>query len=115
MVESGDLHPDLQSLLLSYTRGWGTVTCLKCAISLDLPLMLHTLARSQDVIRWDCYLMGMLSTQVAIVLSAYLLQHQLTRPVTSWISGLITQLLQVTHFQWIYGVSWYMIDLQAHW
>jgi hypothetical protein len=95
-------HPDLRSLLLSYTRGRGTVTCLECAISLDLPLILHTLARSQDVIGWDLYMMGMLSTQMAAVQSAYLLQHQSTRPVSTWLSGLITQLLQVTHCQWIY-------------
>jgi hypothetical protein len=47
-------------------------------------------------------MMGMLSTQMAVVQSAYLMQHQATRPVSTWISGLITQLLQVTHFQWIY-------------
>jgi hypothetical protein len=95
-------HPNLRSLLLSYTRGRGTVTCLKCAISLDLPPILHTLARSQDVIGWDLYMMGMLSTQMAAVQSSYLLQHQSTRPVSTWLSGLITQLLQVTHCQWIY-------------
>ena len=89
-------------MLLSYTRGRGTVTCLEFAISLDLPLILHTLARSQDVIGWDLYMMGMLSTQMAAVQSAYLLQHQSTRPVSTWLSGLITQLLQVTHCQWIY-------------
>jgi hypothetical protein len=47
-------------------------------------------------------MMGMLSTQMAAVQSAYLLQHQSTRQVSTWISGLITQLLQVTHCQWIY-------------
>ena len=64
-------HPDLQSLLLSYTRGRGTVTCLECAISLDLPPILHNLARSQDVIEWELYMMGMLSTQTVTVQSAY--------------------------------------------
>jgi len=49
-------HPDLRSLFLSYTRRRGTVTCLECAISLDLPPILHNLARSQDVIGWDLYL-----------------------------------------------------------
>jgi hypothetical protein len=43
-------HPDMQSLLLKYTWGCGTVTCLKCAISLELPLFMQDLARSQDVI-----------------------------------------------------------------
>jgi hypothetical protein len=36
-LSTNKTHPDMQSLLLRYTRGWGTVTSLKCAISLDLP------------------------------------------------------------------------------
>ena len=95
-------HPDLHSMLLRYTRGRGTVTCLDCAISLDLPPILQDLARSQDVIGWDLYMMGMLSSKLAAVQSVYLLQHHSTRPVSKWLSGLITQLLQVTHCQWIY-------------
>ena len=101
-LDANTTHPDLRSLLLGYTRGRGTVSCLDCAVSLDLPPILHNLARSQDVIGWDLYMMGMLSTQMAAVQSAYLLQHQSTRQVSTWISGLITQLLQVTHCQWIY-------------
>ena len=95
-------HPDLRSLLLLYTRGRGTVSCLECAVSLDLPPHLHKLARSQDVIGWDNYMMGMLSMQMAAVQSVYILQHYLALPVSKWLSGLITQLLQVTHCQWIY-------------
>jgi hypothetical protein len=101
-LSSNKTHPDMQSLLLMYTWGWGTVTCLKCAISLDLPPVMQNLARSQDIIDWDLYMMGMLSTQMAAVQSLYLLQHQSSRPVSKWLSGLITQLLQVTHCQWIY-------------
>ena len=99
---ANNTHPDLQSMLLRYTRGRGSVTCLECAIALDLPPILHNLARSQDVIGWDLYMMGMLSTQLAVIQSVYLLKHQSTRPVSKWMSGLITQLLQVTHCQWIY-------------
>jgi hypothetical protein len=95
-------HPDMQSLILEYTRGCGQVTCLACAISLELLPFMHELARSQDVIGWDLFMMGMLLTHMADVQSAYLLQHHHARPVSKWISGLITQLLQVTHFQWIY-------------
>ena len=99
---TNNTHPDLQSMLLRYTRGRGSVTCLECAIGLDLPPLLHDLARSQDVIGWDLYMMGMVSKQLANIQSVYLLQSQSTRTVTKWMSGLITQLLQVTHCQWIY-------------
>jgi hypothetical protein len=37
-------HPDMQSLLLEYSRGRGTVTCLECAISLELPPFMQDLA-----------------------------------------------------------------------
>jgi hypothetical protein len=92
----------MQSLLLRYTRGWGMVTCLECTIALDLPPVTQNLAHSQDIIGWDLYMMGMLSTQMAAVQRVYLLQHQSARPVSKWLSGFITQLLQVTHCQWIY-------------
>jgi hypothetical protein len=101
-LSSNKTHPDMQSLLLRYTRGRGTVACLECAISLDLPPVMQNLARSQDIIGWDLYMMGMLSTQMAAVQSVYLLQHQSARPVLKWLSGLIMQLLQMTHCQWIY-------------
>ena len=42
----------MQSLLLRYTRGRGTVTCLECAIPLELPPVMQNLARSQDIIGW---------------------------------------------------------------
>ncbi len=46
--------------------------------------------------------MKMLSKQMAAVQSIYLLQHHYSRPVSIWLSGLITQLLHVAHCQWIY-------------
>jgi hypothetical protein len=92
----------MQSLLLRYTRGRGTVTSLECVISLELPPVMQNLAHSHDIIGWDLFMMGMLSKQMAAVQSVYLLQHHYSRPVSKWLSELITQLLQVTHCQWIY-------------
>ena len=99
---SNNTHPDMQALILEYMRGRGQVTCHACAISLGLPPFMHELARSQDIIGWDLFMMGMLSTHMADVQSAYLLQHRSARPASKWTSGLITQLLQITHLQWIY-------------
>ncbi len=47
-------------------------------------------------------MMGMVSKQIAKIQSAYLLRSNSLQPASSWIVGLITQLLQVTHAQWIY-------------
>jgi hypothetical protein len=60
------------------------------------------LARSQDIIGWDLFMMGMVLRKTAEVQSTHFLQHHHSRPVSKWISGIITQLLQITHSQWIY-------------
>ncbi len=51
---------------------------------------------------WDHFMMGMVSKQIAEIQSAHLLHSNSPRLASSWILGLITQLLQVTHAQWIY-------------
>jgi hypothetical protein len=94
-------HPDVQALLLEYTRRQGKATCLECANDLELPPLMQDLARSQDIIGWDLFMMGMVSKKTAEVQSAHFLQYHHSRPVSKWISGLITQLLQITHSQWI--------------
>ncbi len=92
----------LQQLLLQYLRGRGTVTCIECSASLDLPRIMQDLAELQDKIGWDNFAMGMVSTKLLQVQSAHLLQCNSARTARNWISGFITQLLQVTHSQWIY-------------
>ena len=56
----------------------------------------------QDRIGWDLFIMGMVSKDLVEVQRTYLLQQHSSQQASSWISGLITQLLQVTHSQWIY-------------
>jgi hypothetical protein len=63
---------------------------------------MQKLAISQNIIKWDHHVMGMVSKQIAKIQSAYLLCSNSSQPASSWIAGLITQLLQVTHTQWIY-------------
>jgi hypothetical protein len=63
---------------------------------------MQELAISQDTIGWEKIMMGMVSRQFVEVQSAYLLCCNSSLPASSWIEGLITQLLQVTHSLWIY-------------
>jgi hypothetical protein len=63
---------------------------------------MQELATSQDIIRWDNLVMGMVSRWLLEVQNAHLLSCHSLCPASSWISRLITQLLQVTHSQWIY-------------
>jgi hypothetical protein len=95
-------HPDIQQLLLQYLRGHGSISCLDCANDLNLPLIMQELVTSQDIIRWDNFMMEMVSRWLLEVQSAHLLSCHSSHPALSWISGLFTQLLQVKHSQWIY-------------
>jgi hypothetical protein len=95
-------HPDLQSLLLRYLRGRGSTTCSKCSKALNLPHIIQEFATSQDVIGWDGFIMGMVSSKFLPIQSAYLLECNSSNLIEWWIFGVITQLLQVTHSQWIY-------------
>jgi len=101
-LEKNNTHPDLQSLLLWYLRGRGSVTCSECSKELGLPHIIQEFAASQEVIGWDGFIMGMVSSNLLSIQSAYLLQCNSSYQAARWISGVITQLLQVTHSQWIY-------------
>jgi hypothetical protein len=101
-LERNNTHPDIQSLLLQYLRGRGSTTCSKCSKVLGLPNIIQEFATSQDVIGWDGFIMGMVSSKLLPIQSAYLLQCNYSYQAECWISGVITQLLQVTHSQWIY-------------
>jgi hypothetical protein len=101
-LRSNNTHPDIQNLLLRYLCGRGSILCLDCTTALDLPPIMQKLAISQDIIRWNHYMMGMVSKQIAKIQSTYHLYSYSLQPASSWIAGLITQLLKVTQAQWIY-------------
>ncbi len=71
-------------------------------MNLDLPHIMQDLAALQDIIWWDNFAMGIVSKKLLQIQSAHLSQCNSGRTAKKWISGFITQLLQVTHSQWIY-------------
>ncbi len=77
-------------------------SCLECATDLNLPLAYREYAASQDVIGWDGFAIGMVSSKLLPLQSAIAHNSKLSSNAMRWISGFITQLLQVTHTQWIY-------------
>jgi hypothetical protein len=101
-LKSNNRHPDIQNQHLRCLRGHGSISCLDCATALDLPPIMQRLAISQDIIGWDHFMMVMVSKQIAKIQSTYLLRSNSLQPASSWIVGLITQLLQVTHTQRIH-------------
>jgi hypothetical protein len=95
-------HSNLTHLLVRYLQGRGTASCLECATDLNLPPAYREYAASQDVIGWDGFAMGMVSSKLLSLQSAIAHNSKLSSNTMRWISGFITQLLQVTHIQWIY-------------
>ncbi len=101
-LEKNNTHPDLQTLLLWYLSGRGSTTCFKCSKELNLPHIIQEFAASQDIIGCDGFIMGMVSSKLLLIQSAYLFQCNSSYQAACWFLGVITQILQVTHSQWIY-------------
>jgi hypothetical protein len=101
-LNKNNTHPYLWSLLLWYLRGRGSIMCLEYLVALNLPHIIQEFAASQDVIGWDIFIMGMILSQLLPIQSAHFHNSNASSCATWWISGLITQLLQVIHTQWIY-------------
>ena len=84
------------------SRGRGSISCIDCSSKLDFPPIYLAFAKSQDVIGWDGFAMGMVLHTLITLYSAISHTSSLATSATQWILGLITHLLQVTHTQWIY-------------
>jgi hypothetical protein len=77
-------------------RSRGALSYSECSTALNLPHTIQEFAESQDVIWWDNFVMGMAFSKLLPIQSDYLLYSKFSH-ATCWISGFITQLLQVTH------------------
>ena len=91
---------ELVRLLRGYILGRGKKSCVDCARG--LPQCYQDFARSQDEIGWRRFMEGMVSKHLVEIQHNYLGCIGSRRCASKWISGLITQLLQVTHSQWLY-------------
>jgi hypothetical protein len=99
-MTENETHPDLVSVISDYAQGRGKTSCIKCAE--DFPLIVQEFSISQDKIGWGNFIVGMISTKLLGIQDSYLRVRGSARSSQKWAMGLITQLLQVTHGQWIY-------------
>ncbi len=76
--------------------------CVECSNNLNLPQIVREYVILHDVIGWDNFVMGMISSKLLPIQSAHYHINGESYHATRWITGLITQLLQVMHTQWIY-------------
>ncbi len=99
-MKENEMHPDLISVILEYAQRRGEISCIKRVG--ELPSIVQEFATSQDRIGWGNVMVGMVSTKLLCIQDSYLWVRGSARSSERWATGLIAQLLQVTHGQWIY-------------
>jgi hypothetical protein len=87
---------------------------LGCSLALNLPYIFDKFAESQDIIGWDNFAVGMVLTKLLPIQSSYSIASKSSANATRWILGLVVQLLQVKHTQWILNAFSFMIAPQGH-
>jgi hypothetical protein len=92
--------PDLTDSIVEYVWRQGTIT-MEEAIS-DAPPRFRHMAVSQDMIGWRRFLERMISMEITNIQRQYIAANGLRMSLDKWCTGLITQLLEITHGQWLY-------------
>jgi hypothetical protein len=99
-VAANAIHPNIKAVVPAYVLGRGQITCLDCVAG--FPTVIQDIAASQDKIGWGNFMMGMISLKLISIQESHLWLCAPYWLAEKWATGLITQLLQVTHTQWIY-------------
>ncbi len=99
-LDEADTDQDLTDSIMEYVRHWGTVT-IEEAIS-DAPPRFRHMALSQDTIGWRWFLEGMILTEITNIQRQYIAVNGSRMSLDKWCTGLITGLLEITHWQWLY-------------
>jgi hypothetical protein len=93
-------HPDIKAVVTTYAIGRGRASCTACTVG--YPSIIQEFAESQDKIGWGNFMMGMVLAKLFSIQESHLRLCVPHRSSERWAIGLVTQLLQVTHAQWIY-------------
>jgi hypothetical protein len=93
-------HPKIKAVVTACALGRYQITCLNCAAG--FPTVIQDIASSQDKIGRGNFMMGMISSKLIFIQESHL-RFCMPYPLAEkGAAVLITQLLQVTHAQWIY-------------
>jgi hypothetical protein len=68
----------------------------------NVPPQFQTFGQLQDVIGWRRFLEGMISKEIVVLQQQFYAVNGSWMSLDKWSSGLITQLLEITHGQWLY-------------
>ena len=93
-------HPDIKAVVSTYALGRGQVSCIACADG--YPAAIKVFVASQDETGRDNFMMGVVSHILFSLQESHLRLCAPHRSPDKCALGFFTQLLQVTHGQWIY-------------
>jgi len=93
-LDKADTDPDLMDV---WRRG--TITMEEAII--DAPPRFRHMALLQDKIGWRRLLEGMISMEITSIQRQYIAINGSHMSLDKWCTGLITQLLEITHEQWL--------------
>jgi hypothetical protein len=97
-------QPNIKAVVTANALGRGQITCLDCAAG--FPTVIQDITESQDKIRWGNFMMGMISSKLISIQESHLWLCAPYQSAKKWATGLITQLLQVTHAQ---SIDWCLL------
>ncbi len=98
-------HPDIKAVVIAYTISRGRASRTACVVG--HPSIIQEFAESQDKIGWGNFIMGMVSAKLFSIQESHLRLCTPHRLLERWAIGLVMQLLQVTHAQWIYRCAYW--------
>ena len=98
-LDENDTDPYLQHLIEEYLLGRGV---LQMADIIDPDPRFIAFAEIHDTLGWDNFVEGRISRRLVDLQAQYLSTIQTYVNPNSWGSGLIRQLLILTHQQWLY-------------
>ncbi len=98
-LDKADTDPDFTDSIVEYVWRRGTITILEAII--DAPPRFRHMALSQDKIGWRQFLEGMISMEITYIQRQYIAVNRSHMSLDKWCTGLITQLLEIIHGQWV--------------
>jgi hypothetical protein len=70
-LEENNTHSNLRILLLQYLCNRGFIMCSECSEAFNLLHIIQEFKASQDIIVWGNFVMGMVSSKLLPIQSAY--------------------------------------------
>ena len=100
-MSTNETDPTLHRIVVAYLRGRGSKDFSDLTNAQDHSKY-HLLAEYQDRLGWQNFIEGRFTSYLVHIQREYLRASSTWRTAESWASGLMDQLLRITHRQWLH-------------